>query len=279
MFNGKYLEEIIDFNESTIYEVAIEYEDGTKTENLYSTDLQYNRLSKNLSYLKAFAEHYGGLENLADAFKENNYPDQNFEFKIDIFKEFFKDQEIYDTIDNTPEKDSVLKYGDFYIGRYEIGTDGTTKKGNTPKRNISFTDAKREAETAYNNEDKYGVKSSLPSGSAWNSTAKWIVNSKAASWESVFIDSTDWGNYKSSQFGQGVLKSTGSSDSYSKNHIYDLAGNLQEWTLETANTNEKICRGSNYDISGSPCMVSGYSTAVTATENETGYRLMLYIKE
>ena len=277
--NGKYLEEIIDFNESTIYEVAIEYEDGTKTENLYSTDLQYNRLSKNLSDLKAFAEHYGGLENLADAFKENNYPDQNFEFKIDIFKEFFKDQEIYDTIDNTPEKDSVLKYGGFYIGRYEIGTDGTTKKGNTPKRNISFTDAKREAETAYNNEDKYGVKSSLPSGSAWNSTAKWIVNSKAASWESVFIDSTDWGNYKSSQFGQGVLKSTGSSDSYSKNHIYDLAGNLQEWTLETANTNEKICRGSNYDISGSPCMVSGYSTAVTATENETGYRLMLYIKE
>ena len=60
-------------------------------------------------------------------------------------------------------------------------------------------------------------------------------------------------------------------------NIYDLAGNLQEWTLETANTNEKICRGSNYDVSGSPCMVSGYSTAVTATENDTGYRLMLYI--
>ena len=277
--NGKYLEEIIDFNKSTIYEVAIEYEDGTKTENLYSTDLQYKKLSNNLRNLKILAEHCGGLENLADSLKENNYPDQNFEFKIDNFKELFKDQEIYDTTDDTLEKDSVLKYGGFYIGRYEIGTEGTTKKDNSPKRNISFTDAKREAETAYNNEDKYGVKSSLPSGSAWNSTAKWIVNSKAASWESVFIDSTDWGNYKSSQFGQGVLKSTGSSDSYSKNHIYDLAGNLQEWTLETANTNEKICRGSNYDISGSPCMVSGYSTAVTATENETGYRLMLYIKE
>ena len=275
--NGKYLEEIIDFNESTIYEVAIEYEDGTKTENLYSTDLQYNRLSKNLATLKIAAEYYGGLENLADAYKENSYPDQNFEFKIDIFKEVFKDQEIYDTKDETPEKESVLKYGGFYIGRYEIGTEGTTKKDNSPKRNISFTAAKEEAEKAYNNEYKYGVKSSLPSGSAWNSTAKWIVNSKAESWDSVFNDSTSWGNYKPGEIGQGTLKSTGSSDSYSKNHIYDLAGNLQEWTLETANTNEKICRGSNYDVSGSPCMVSGYSTAVTATENDTGYRLMLYI--
>ena len=276
--NGKYLEEIIDFNKSTFYEVAIEYEDGTKTENLYSTDLQYKRLSENLRKLKIVAEYYGGLENLADFYKEKLYPDQNFEFKIDIFKELFKDQEIYDTTDETPEEDSVLKYGGFYLGRYEVGTDGKTKKDNNPKRNISFTVAEIEVKEAYNN-DKYGVKSSLPSGSAWNSTAKWIVNSKAESWDSVFNDSTSWGNYKPSAIGQGTLKSTGSSDSYSKNHIYDLAGNLQEWTLETANTNEKICRGSNYDISGSPCMVSGYSTAVTATENETGYRLMLYIKE
>lgn len=276
--NGKYLEEIIDFNKSTFYEVAIEYEDGTKTENLYSTDLQYKRLSENLRKLKIVAEYYGGLENLADFYKEKLYPDQNFEFKIDIFKELFKDQEIYDTTDETPEEDSVLKYGGFYLGRYEVGTDGKTKKDNNPKRNISFTVAEIEVKEAYNN-DKYGVKSSLPSGSAWNSTAKWIVNSKAESWDSVFNDSTSWGNYKPSAIGQGTLKSTGSSDSYSKNHIYDLAGNLQEWTLETANTNEKICRGSNYDIGGSPCMVSGYSTAVTATENETGYRLMLYIKE
>lgn len=275
--NGKYLEEIIDFNDSTIYEIAIEYEDGTKTENLYSTDLQYKQLSENLRKLKVLAEYYGGLENLADALKENNYPDQNFEFKIDIFKEYFKNFEIYDTTGDTPEKNSVLKYGGFYIGRYEIGENGTTKKDNSPKRNISFTAAKSEAEEKYNN-NEFGVKSSLPSGSAWNSTAKWIVNSKAESWDSVFNDSTSWGNYKPSAIGQGTLKSTGSSDSYSKNHIYDLAGNLQEWTLETANTNEKICRGSNYDIGGRPCMVSGDSTAVTATENETGYRLMLYIK-
>lgn len=275
--NGKYLEEIIDFNDSTIYEIAIEYEDGTKTENLYSTDLQYKQLSENLRKLKVLAEYYGGLENLADALKENNYPDQNFEFKIDIFKEYFKNFEIYDTTGDTPEKNSVLKYGGFYIGRYEIGENGTTKKDNSPKRNISFTAAKSEAEEKYNN-NEFGVKSSLPSGSAWNSTAKWIVNSKAESWNNVFNNSTSWGNYKPSAIGQGTLKSTGSSDSYSKNHIYDLAGNLQEWTLETANQNEKICRGSNYGVSGSPNMVSDDSIAESTGQDNTGYRLMLYIK-
>lgn len=154
---------------------------------------------------------------------------------------------------------------------------GQQKKDNSPKRNISFTAAKSEAEEKYNN-NEFGVKSSLPSGSAWNSTAKWIVNSKAESWNNVFNNSTSWGNYKPSAIGQGTLKSTGSSDSYSKNHIYDLAGNLQEWTLETANQNEKICRGSNYGVSGSPNMVSDDSIAESTGQDNTGYRLMLYIK-
>ena len=78
---------------------------------------------------------------------------------------------------------------------FEVGTDKTTKKGNSPKSYISFTEAKSEAEAIYNSES-YGVKSSLPSGSAWNSTAKWIVNSKAESWNGVFNDSTSWGNYR-----------------------------------------------------------------------------------
>lgn len=190
-----YFEKTVNTNKNTIYEVAVEYEDGTREEKLYSTDLQYKQLSNNLRELKVLAEYCGGLENLADSLKENNYPDQNFEFKIDNFKEFFKDQEIYDTTDDTLEKDSVLKYGGFYIGRYEVGTDKTTKKGNSPKSYISFTEAKSEAEAIYNSES-YGVKSSLPSGSAWNSTAKWIVNSKAESWNGVFNDSTSWGNYR-----------------------------------------------------------------------------------
>lgn len=193
--NKSIFEKTINLSDNTIYEIAIEYEDGTREEKLCSTDLQYKKLSNNLRNLKILAEHCGGLENLADSLKENNYPDQNFEFKIDNFKELFKDQEIYDTTDDTLEKDSVLKYGGFYIGRYEIGTDKTTKKGNSPKSYISFTEAKSEAEAIYNSES-YGVKSSLPSGSAWNSTAKWIVNSKAESWNGVFNDSTSWGNYR-----------------------------------------------------------------------------------
>ena len=276
--NETYFEKTVASNDNSIYEVAIEYEDGTKNETLYSTDLQYKQLSRNLKTLRILAEYKGGLENLADFYKEEAYPNQNFEFKIDVLKESIKDQEIYDTIDETPEKNSVLKYGGFYIGRYEIGEDGTTKKDNSPKNNISFTVAETEAKAIYNSAT-YGVKSSLPSGSAWNSTANWIVYSRAETWDGVFNNSISWGNYRLSVSEQGSKKSTGSSGSYSKNHIYDLAGNLQEWTLETANTNEKICRGSNYGVGGAPSMVSDNSIAESTGQDNTGYRLMLYIKE
>nr|DAP30328.1 MAG TPA: hypothetical protein [Bacteriophage sp.] len=54
---------------------------------------------------------------------------------------------------------------------------------------------------------------------------------------------------------------------------------MQEWTLEIANSNERICRGSNYGVSGSPSMVSADSIAESTKQNNTGYRLMLYIKK
>ena len=282
--NDTYFEKIIALDKNTLYEVAIEYEDGTKVERFYITDSQYEQENRITEALKIAEIYYGGIEKYIDTYKEENYKEQTFEFKIDVLKKMFKDQaddngeeiKFYDTTDNTPEKDSVLKYGGFYIGRYEIGTEGTTKKGNTPKTNISFKDAKLEAEAKYNNNNEFGVKSNLPSGSAWNSTANWIVNSReiwerTKTWRDVYLNSEDWGNY------EGGLEQTGSNDAYSKNNIYDLAGNLQEWTMETNEANEKICRGSSYGASGSPSMMSHSLKAESATDNKTGYRLMLYI--
>ena len=266
----EYFEKTINLTDNTIYEVAIEYKDGTKDEKLYMTENQYERESNIFTQFKFAAEYFGGLEKSADKHKENNYPDQNFEFKIDIFKELLKNQEVYDTKDNTPEKESVLKYGGFYIGRYEVGTDETTKKGNNPKNNISFTEAKAKAETKYNN-NSYGVMSTLPSGSAWNSTITWLVHSRAITWNEVF-ESNEWGNYS------GSIIKTGNVDKYSKKNIYDLSGNLQEWTMEMKD-GKLLCRGADCSVQqGAHTVMSDDAKLADESEQYTGYRLMLYIK-
>ena len=277
-----YFEKTIDAKNS-IYEVAVEYADGTKEEELYVTRLQYVRISSIIQLLEFFASKNGGLEGLADYYATNQ--GKTFEFKIEALKDWLQSTStaIYDTEDITPEEVNVLKYGGFYIGRYEMGEDGTVKKENTPKNNISYTNAKTGAEAKYNS-DEYGIKSTLPSGAAWNSIVTWFIKSNTMTWNDVFFDSTSWGNYRSTNETQGIMRTTGSSEVYSKNNIYDLAGNLQEWTTEAESNNEKISRGDSYNsrpfpnISSYPKMVSKNSKEESTTDVYTGYRLMLYIK-
>lgn len=272
-----YFEKTIDAKNS-IYEVAVEYADGTKEEELYVTRLQYVRISTIIATFEKLALGTGGLEGLADYYATNQ--GKTFELKIEALKDWLQSTSttIYDTEDITPEEVNVLKYGGFYIGRYEMGEDGTVKKENTPKNNISYTDAKTEAETKYNS-DEYGVKSALPSGAAWNSIGTWLIKSNTMTFRDVFYNSTSWGNYRNDTSIQGRMKSTGSSESYSANNIYDLAGNLQEWTTESKNENEKICRGAYYGVSGSPRMMSDDSTAESDTQEYIGYRLILYFND
>ena len=277
-----YFEKTIDAKNS-IYEVAVEYADGTKEEELYVTRLQYVRISSIIQLLEFFASKNGGLEGLADYYATNQ--GKTFEFKIEALKDWLQSTStaIYDTEDITPEEVNVLKYGGFYIGRYEMGEDGTVKKENTPKNNISYTNAKTGAEAKYNS-DEYGIKSTLPSGAAWNSIVTWFIKSNTMTWNDVFFDSTSWGNYRSTNETQGIMRTTGSSEVYSKNNIYDLAGNLQEWTTEAESNNEKISRGDSYNsrpfpnISSYPKMVSKNSKEESTADVYTGYRLMLYIK-
>lgn len=60
--------------------------------------------------------------------------------------------------------------------------------------------------------------------------------------------------------GNGVLLTTGASDTCKKMNIYDLAGNVWEWTLEYS---------SNIDI---PCALRGGSLLYTGSKYPTSYR-------
>lgn len=84
--------------------------------------------------------------------------------------------------------------------------------------------------------------------------------------------STGMGNYTSS------INTTGSSSNYAVKNIYDMAGNVLEWTMEAQNTNTRAIRsgirvfGTDYP----PCSRSG--ALANSSVNNVGFRLALYIK-
>ena len=87
------------------------------------------------------------------------------------------------------------------------------------------------------------------------------------------------GAYGKKDSNKSVLLSTGASETFSKQGIYDLAGNVWEWTLEYTAISSGPCakRGGNYSSSGS------YTPAAYRNNDNTtgygdsiGFRLSLY---
>ena len=193
-----------------------------------------------------------------------------------------------DTLPNgiTDETADVVKYGGFYIGRYEAGIpEGDTsptnktgipvsKKGATVWSNINYTNAKANAESMINNEY---VQTGLITGTAWDTVCHWIKS------DDELKDSRTYGNYNNSESpanvkGCGTKQVAGYSDKWMVKNIYDLAGNVWEWTSE-AFSSFFINRGGSYsdDGSGLPVSYRNYNSAYVA-DVSVGFRSRLYIK-
>lgn len=145
-------------------------------------------------------------------------------------------------------EESVEKYGGFYIAKYQAGIEGKTDNYNLTNRKptdgtyeplsqankgvwnyITRTDAITVSK-AMIDYDETGVHSTLISGAAWDTTLQWITNTIDATYAE---NSDQKGHYTA----DGVTL-TGSSTDYSKNNIYDMAGNVWEFTTEN-------CKGTN----------------------------------
>ena len=149
---------------------------------------------------------------------------------------------------------------------------------------------------------------SLLFGVQWDLTLKYL-ETKGTSQADLKTNSTSWGNYsnnawnitnenlkyeeyknsslqpwttateKSKTSNEIILLSTGADDSFSKMGIYDLAGNVFEWTLEYTSQTDNPCayRGGVCAYSGSDYPAGGYgiydSTDLLAG---VGFRLALY---
>lgn len=203
---------------------------------------------------------------------------------------------------------SVINNGGFYIARYEAGyetgrvsTDSSvattplSKKGAYPYNMVNWSDAKSASQGMYNDSTKYGVKSTLCYGVQWDAMLSFLGKTSET-------DSTAWGNYNnagpfdfageyyrysndewksdttSKAKDTNMLLQTGASDRNSLKNIYDVAGNVWEWTMESNDSSNRVSRGGGcYNIGDfNPASGRGGSDP-TSSYDPLGFRPTLYI--
>ena len=193
----------------------------------------------------------------------------------------------------TDETADVEKYGGFYIGRYEAGIpEGDTspsnktgipvsKQGVTVWTNITYYSAKANAENMISNEY---VQTGLLTGKAWDRTCHFIEDYiKTLNTESSLTKSQYYGNYNNSlapaNENSGIKKTAGFSENWKTKNIYDLAGNVWEWTAEAGGTYRSY-RGGDYYHDGDvfPVSFRGIGYDPSDTNDYIGFRSRLYIK-
>ena len=154
---------------------------------------------------------------------------------------------------------SISKYGGFYIGRYELSEAGVQKDKATLTNTNWYNLYKKCKEL--NASDK--VETRMIWGCQWDVTMNWLISSGAKTSNEVNKDSSSWGNYYNTSVkandgtteikANGTLAklNTGKTTFTMANNIYDLAGNVCEWTQEAYGTNRRALRGGNYGCYGS----------------------------
>jgi|GEM_PF-761019 len=176
------------------------------------------------------------------------------------------------------ENTQITKYGGFYIARYEAGKESTatlvSKKNATVWVTINYANSKATSEAMYTTAE---VKSGLVTGTQWDTAMKWIQNSGKS-----VTNSTAWDNHLDSiapanVAGFGVKQVAGYSEYWKANNIYNLAGNVTEWTNEIYGV-KSIRRGGASHISGISSTAATRANVVsTDTYSTMGFRTALYI--
>jgi len=151
--------------------------------------------------------------------------------------------------------------------------------------------------------NEIGATSTLCYGVQWDAIMKFVEDSTHS-----ITNSTTWGNYKNNAWtierttaqytdttnvktgnwtaitsdksktsSASYLLTTGASDTFKVKNIFDLAGNVSEWTMEASSGNYRVNRGGNYDNHGSSIPASTCSRSDPRNRNTLGFRLALYL--
>ena len=193
------------------------------------------------------SEYDATIDNLKQAGMPDTSTAQNL--KDQLQKEF----------DNMVE--SIKIYGGFYIGRYETGNLSKTKavvqKYNTDIGNQTWYTQYKLSKTIGANSN---VTTSMIWGCQWDATLRWMQTSTVEKVKNFPTNSASYGNYndntleyKESENGEtktqvasNSLIPTGGSETTNINNIYDMAGNVMDWTIEVYSVSKRTRRGCNY---------------------------------
>ena len=142
----------------------------------------------------------------------------------------------------TAEREAVMKYNGFYIGRYEAGVDGTTviiKQNATIYTDKKQTEFKEVAKTMYTGNN---VKSAMCSGIQWDMVMEFVDGKKDGTGDKTF----DVRTYDETRH-TGSKTESGKNINDKVQNIYDLEGNCLEYVAEKNKTsNPYVVRGGYY---------------------------------
>ena len=206
---------------------------------------------------------------------------------------------------------SVKNNHGFYIARFEAGdgeataarTTVTTAHTVVSKKNAyvynyvpwgkSMSDTSAQTKNSVANvagavelsknmyKDSTSVVSALCYGVQWDAVMNFVSDATHN-----IKDSRSWGNYSNSE-GDAAINSgksnmnytTGRNEAWKAKNIYDLAGNVNEWTMESSSSYYRFVRGGYFNYVGTKYPASARSNYYpTDAYDRIGFRTTLYIQ-
>ena len=139
------------------------------------------------------------------------------------------------------------------------------------------------SEMYHNNQ---AVNSQLVTGAGWYRTLNWLIETdNGLTEDDVLINSGNWGNYADSTGNaaincgdKNINYTTGRSEYWKANNIYDLAGNSWEWTQQTKENVPYALGGCFYDAMPNISAVNAYDIASNEERDYLSFRVQLYIQ-